>query len=100
MRQSIALLFLVFVFVLGCGTSSKPDTDAARQFVRKSYANADTLVYDLVESPEYATIAKIPRDHIASGFPDRSAACGVRIQFTWRNGGSTTHDDCVVWVSS
>jgi hypothetical protein len=95
MRRSIALVFL---FVVGCGTSSEPDTDAAREYVRRAYSNVD-IVLD-VEEPEYATIPKIPRDHLAKSVPDRSAACGVRVRFTWRDGNRTTHDDWVVWLTS
>jgi hypothetical protein len=95
MRRSIALVFL---FLAGCAASTEPDTDAARAYVRSGYSNVD-IVLD-VEEPEYATIPKIPRDHLASSVPDRSAACGVRVRFTWRDGNRTTHDDWVVWVTS
>ena len=98
MRRSVALLLL---FVVGCGTSSEPDTDAAREHVRSFYSSpAITLDITLNEEPEYATIPKIPRDHLANSVPDRSAACGVRVRFTWRDGNRTTHDDWVVWVTS
>jgi hypothetical protein len=98
MRRSIIVLLL---FVAGCGKDTAPDTAAARAFVRSKYsASHITLTYDLVEEPEYATIPKIPRDHIAPGFPDRAAACGVRVKFTWKTGNSTTRDDWIVWVSS
>lgn len=98
MRRSVALLLL---FVVGCGTSSMPDTDAAREHVRSFYSSpAITLDITLNEEPEYATIPKIPRDHLANSVPDRSAACGVRVRFTWRDGNRTTHDDWVVWVTS
>ena len=98
MRRSVALLLL---FVVGCGTSSEPDTDAAREHVRSFYSSpAITLDITLNEEPEYATIPKIPRDHLANSVPDRSAACGVRVWFTWRDGNRTTHDDWVVWVTS
>ena len=98
MRRSVALLLL---FVVGCGTSSNPDTDAAREHVRSFYSSpAITLDITLNEEPEYATIPKIPRDHLANSVPDRSAACGVRVRFTWRDGNRTTHDDWVVWVTS
>lgn len=98
LRPFISFLFL---FVFGCGTSSKPDTDAARGFVRSFYSNpAISFDFDAVDEPEYAVIPKIPRDHLATSAPDRSAACGVRVKFTWRDGSRTTHDDCVVWVAS
>ncbi len=98
MRRSVALLLL---FVAGCGTSSKPDTNAAREYVRSAYSSpAITLDITLSDEPEYATIPKIPRDHLASSVPDRSAACGVRVRFTWRDRTRTTHDDWVVWVTS
>jgi hypothetical protein len=97
MRHSIALVFL---FVVGCGTASKPDTDAAREFVRSFYSSpAITLDITLDEEPEYATIPKIPRDHLASWAPDKSAACGVRVRFTWRDENRTTHDEMLVWVT-
>jgi hypothetical protein len=96
MRRSVALLLL---FMVGCGTSFKPDTDAAREHVRSFYSSpAINLDITLNEEPEYATIPKIPRDHLANSVPDRSAACGVRVRFTWRDGTRTTHDDWVVWV--
>jgi hypothetical protein len=98
MRRSVALLLL---FVVGCGTSSEPDTDAAREHVRSFYSSpAITLDISLNEEPEYVTIPKIPRDHLANSVPDRSAACGVRVRFTSRDGNRTTHDDWVVWVTS
>jgi hypothetical protein len=97
----MCLISVVSLFVAGCANSSKPDTDAAREFVRRFYsAGHITLQFDLVEEPEYATIQKIPRDHTASAYPDRSADAAVRIRFTWRDGNRTTHDDMVVWVSS
>jgi hypothetical protein len=95
------LFALVFLFGIGCGTASKSDTDAAREFVRSFYSSpAITFDTTLVEGPEYATIPKIPRDHFATSVPDRSAACGVRVRFTYRDGNRTTHDDWVVWVTS
>src|SRR5947209_12960885 len=98
MRRSSVLVSL---FVVGCATSSKPDMEAAREFVRSFYSSpAITLDISLDEEPEYATIPKIPRDHLASSVPDRSAACGVRVRFTWRDGSRTTRDDWVVWVAS
>src|ERR1700676_2600512 len=33
------LFALVFLFVIGCGSASKPDTDAAREFVRSFYSS-------------------------------------------------------------
>ena len=98
MRRSMLLLFL---FVAGCGSSTELDVAVARAYVRKSYsASHITFTYDLVEGPEFANIPKIPRDHIAAGFPDRAAACGVRVKFTWKYDNRTTHDDWIVWVSS
>lgn len=104
MRPSIALgslAILISLTVAGCGTGSRLDIEAAREEVRHFYcASHVTLDYDLIEGPEYAEISKIPRDHLASWAADRSAACGVRVKFTWRTGNWTTHDDWVVWVSS
>jgi hypothetical protein len=98
MRRSIALVFLV---VAGCGPASKADSDAAREFVRSFYSSPDiTLDLTLDGEPEYAAIPKIPRDHLVSSAPDRSAACGVRVRFTYRDGNRTTHDDWIVWVAS
>jgi hypothetical protein len=98
MRRSVAYFLL---FVVGCGTSSNPDTDAARENVRSFYSSpAIALDITSIEEPEYATIPRIPRDHLAKSVPDRSAACGVRAKFTWRDGNRTTHDDWVVWVTS
>jgi hypothetical protein len=101
MRRSIALVSLASLFVAGCGTSSEPDTDAAREYIRNCYSNpAISLDITLDEEPEYAAIPKIPRDQLAKSAPDRSAACGVRVRFTWRDENRTTHDDWVVWVAS
>src|SRR5438874_1707148 len=101
MRRFIALVVLCVLFVSGCGTAAKPDIEAARTFVRSRYSNPGiALDINGVEGPEYATVPKIPRDHLADGYPDRSAVGAVRVRFTWRDGNSTTHDDCVVWVSS
>jgi hypothetical protein len=91
----------VALSVAGCGSTSKPDTDAAREFVRTVYSNpAIDVDVTLVEEPEYAAIPKIPRERLASSVPDRSAACGVRVRFSWRDENRTTHDDMVVWVTS
>ncbi len=78
-----------------------PDTNAAREFVHSFYSNP-AISFDITrcEEPEYATIPKIPRDHLVKSVPDRSAACGVRIAFTWRDRGRTTHDQWLVWVTS
>jgi hypothetical protein len=100
MRRSI---LLVVLFVAGCEAEAVPDPDtaAAREFVQRSYSNpAISLDITGVEAPEYATIRKIPRDHLAKSAPDRSAACGVRVRFTWRDENRSTHDDWVVWVGS
>jgi hypothetical protein len=94
MRRSFALVFL---FGIGCGTASNPDTVAAREFVRSLYSSADTV---LVEGPEYAAIPKIPKKAVGSSPPDRPAACGVRVRFRHRDGDRTTSDDWVVWVTS
>jgi hypothetical protein len=94
MRQSFALLFL---FVIGCGTTSKPDTDAAREFLRRCNAYAENV---LVEEPEYAVIPNIPKRGVGNSRPDRPAACGVRVRFSYRDGSRTTRDDWVIWVTS
>jgi hypothetical protein len=100
-RRAIVLVFLAFLFVTGCGRSSKPDTDAARAFVRRYYSSSHiSFEFDLVEGPEYATIPRIPRDLIESGYPDKPADGGVRVRFTWREENRTTHDDVIVWLSS
>ena len=58
MRRSVAFFLL---FVAGCGTSSNPDTDAARENVRRFYSYpAIALDITSIEEPEYATIPKIP----------------------------------------
>jgi len=95
MRRSFALVFL---FGIGCGTASNPDTVAAREFVRSLYPSADTV---LVEEPEYAAIPKIPKKGVGSSPLDRPAACcGVRVRFRNRDGDRTRSDDWVVWVTS
>jgi hypothetical protein len=94
MRRSIALVFL---FVVGCGSASNPDTVAARELVRSFYPSADSVI---VEEPEYATIPKIPKKGVGASPPDRPAACGVRVRFRYQDGGRTTSDDWVVWVTS
>jgi hypothetical protein len=103
MRRSIApvcLLFLGTFLVAGC-RSPKADIEAGREYVRHWYcAFHITLDFFATEAPEYADIPKIPRDHLAIWAADRSAACGVRVQFIWRTGNSTTQDDWIVWVSS
>ena len=105
----VAVLFLVFLATAlapGCGNAKsaatqRSDTKAAREYVRDCYSNPRVaLQITQVEGPEYAAIGKIPRDHIARGYPDRSADCGVRVRFDWHNGNTTTHDDWVVWVGS
>jgi len=85
------LYALVFLFGIGCGTAPNADTLAARELLRSLNKYAEIV---LVEGPEYATIPKIPKP------PDRSAACGVRIRFRWQDGGRTTNDDWVIWVTS
>jgi hypothetical protein len=100
MRQSIALVFL---FTVGCGaapnpvSTSKADTDAARAFVVKLYPTADEFV---VEEPEYAAIAVIPKIGPGDKSPDRSAACGIRVRFRYREENRTSHYDSLVWVTS
>jgi hypothetical protein len=101
MRRSIAFVCFASLLVVGCGTSSQPDTDAAREYIQSCYSNpAISLDITLDEEPEYAAIPKIPRDRLVKSAPDRSAACGVRVRFTWRDENRTTHDDWVVWVAS
>jgi hypothetical protein len=97
MRKSIALVFL---FLVGCGSDTKPDTDAAREFLQRQFSNpAIILDITLVEEPEYAAIPKISRGRSAK-LGDKPAACGVRVRFTWRDEGRTTHEDWIVWVDS
>jgi hypothetical protein len=99
MQRSIALGSLVLLFASGCGTSPRLDTEAAREYVERSYSNG-AIDITLDQSPEYAPIARIPRDHIAKGYPDRAAACGVRAKFIYKDDHGTRRDDWVVWVSS
>jgi hypothetical protein len=94
MRRSFSLVLL---FGIGCGTAAEPDTVAARELVRSLYTSADIV---LDEEPEYAAIPKIPKKGVGSSPPDRPVACGVRVRFTYRDGGRTTRDDWVVWVTS
>jgi hypothetical protein len=93
------LFAVVLLFGIGCGSGSNPDTVAARGLVQSLYENADSLSLT-VEEPEYAAIPKIPKKGVGSSPADRPAACGVRVKFRWRNGGRTTTDDWVVWVTS
>ena len=98
MRRWIALVLLL---VVGCGTASKSDKEAAREFVHSFYsAPGITVEMTTDEEPEYATFPKIPRDHLAREVPDRSAASAVHVRFTWREENRTTHDDMLVWVDS
>jgi len=69
--------------------------------VHSFYSNPDiNFTITRVEGPEYAKVSKIPRDHIASGYPDRAAACAVRVWFDWGYERRTTHDSWLVWVGS
>jgi hypothetical protein len=95
MRRSFALVFL---FVVGCGTATNPDMVAARELVRSLYSSVDPVL--VVDGPEYAAIPKIPKKGAGKSPADRPAACGVRVKFVWQDGGRTTHDDWVVWVTS
>jgi hypothetical protein len=97
MRRFFAVVLL---FGIGCSSSSKSDTVAARDLVQSLYANADSFTFLTVEGPEYAAIPKIPKHGVGSTTPDRPAACGVRVKFRWRNDSRTTTDDWVVWVTS
>jgi hypothetical protein len=100
MRRLCTLVLLLVPFICGCGSTAKQDVAAAKEFVKGFYSNpAIDFKVDKVEGPEYAKAERIPRDHIAKGYPDRSAACAVKVWFTWRDGRSTTHDSWVVWVS-
>src|SRR4029453_2074750 len=99
MLRLIVLLLLLVPFQCGCGSAAQ-DVAAAREFVKGFYSNpAIDFKGDKVEGPEYANVERIPRDQIAKGYPDRSAACAVRVWFTCRDGRSTTHDSWIVWVS-
>ena len=99
MPRAIALVVVGCVFLSGCENTVMLDTAAARQYIQKSYTNG-ALDITLDQQPEYAAIPKIPRDHIAKGYLDRAAACGVRAKFTYRDDHGTRHDDWVVWVSN
>jgi len=107
MRRFIAFVLLCPLLTAGCGSSSSKDIAAAREYVKSSYSNpaidfsdpAIEFKVDKVEGPEYAKIERIPRERVAEAYPDRSAACAVRVWFTWRAGGRTVHDSWIVWVS-
>jgi hypothetical protein len=96
MRRSLALLCL---FGIGCEYGTAPDTDAAQAFVLRLHSNVDTIV-NVDPEPEYAAIPNIPTRRAASASEEKPAACGVRVKFHWQDGGRTTHDDWVVWVTS
>ena len=98
MRRSV---ILIFVFMVGCGSARESDVATARAFVQSMYSSPGIYTdITLDEDPEYANIPKIPRDHLASWAPDQSAACGVRVRFSYQENNRTTHDDWVVWVNS
>src|SRR6266496_1698426 len=93
MRRLIALSMLFAPFLVSCGTTSSQDIAAAREYVHSIYSNPDiTFTVTRVEGPEYATVPKIPRDHIASVSQDRSAACAVRVWFDWRDEHRNAHE--------
>src|SRR5579863_10733924 len=103
MRRASVVVFLglVFPFVVGCelDTGPNPDVVAAGEFVRKMYSNVWSNVIPQAY-PEYANIPTIPRDHLAKDAADRSAACGVRVLFEWRDQNRFTTDDWIVWVNT
>ena len=99
MQRLIALLLLLVPFLCGCGSAAQ-DVAAAKEFVEGCYSNpAIDFKVDKVEGPEYAMVQRIPPDHLGKDHPDSSAACAVRVWFTWRDGERTTHDSWIVWVS-
>src|SRR5262249_54820823 len=106
MRRIIILLLLVVPCLCGCGTAGQ-DIAAAREYVKGHYSNAAAdrpsptfeFKVDKVEGPEYAKIERIPLDRMPVGYPDHSAACAVRVWFTWHSEGRTVHDSWIVWVS-
>lgn len=100
MRRTVLVSALVSLLMAGCGAgnTAKEDTAAARDYLRKTYSNVQLDIH-LLEGPEYADVPKIPRDNPNSRYPDQSAACGVRVKFTWHDGGRHNHDDWVIWVS-
>jgi len=100
MRRLIALVFLFALLATGCGTSSQQDITAAKEYVRSLYSRSDiTFTFDKVEGPEYAAVARIPWG-TSGRRVDKSAACAVRVWFTWHEEGRTTHDHSIVWVTS
>jgi hypothetical protein len=100
MRRLIVLVLLLVPCLCGCGSAAK-DVAAAKEFVKGFYSNPGIeFQVDKVEGPEYATVEKIPRDQLGKDSPDRSAACAVRVWFTWRDGRSTVHDSWIVWISN
>src|SRR5262245_61030840 len=109
MRRFIAFVLLCPLLTAGCGSSSSSmDVAAAREYVKRCYSYpgidfsdpAIEFKVDKIEGPEYAKFERIPRNPVAQGYPDQSAACAVRVWFTWRAGGSTVHDSWIVWVSN
>ena len=99
MSRLILALFLFVPLLAGCGKTK--DVAAAKEFVHHFYTNPD-IIFEInrVDGPEYVEVPKIPRDHIAKGYPDKSAACAARVWFTWREGKSTSRADMLVWVGS
>jgi hypothetical protein len=95
MRRSICLVFL---FLIGCGMGPNPDAVEAEKYVRSHYSNVE-MVQIVAEEPEYAAVSKVPDSHRAKP-SDQPPACGVRVRFTWRDEGRTTHDDWLVWVTN
>src|SRR5262249_32252503 len=104
MRRFSVLVFLLFA--AGCSAppmlgrpKQDPDVDAACEYVQSIYADRGTCEVTRIDGPEYAAVDRIPWGWNGQ-MKDKSAACAVRIWFTWRFEGRTTRDHWLVWVSS
>src|SRR5262245_43650544 len=99
MRRLILLGCLIALLASGCSRSK--DIAAATEKAHGMYPNPDChFEVTKIDGPEYADVPKIPRDHIAQGWPDRSAACAVRVWYQWRDGKSVNSGDMLIWVGS
>jgi len=87
------------LFLAGCSASARQDVAVAREYVQSFYTDRGTCEITRVERPEYVAVTQIPWGGSGT-MKDRSAACAVRVSFTWQFEDRTTRDTWLVWVSS